>query len=114
MNTILELLKKINPGIANNKLFRIVEYVVLALLLYGLYVDFTGNLTNSNNLIEAKTSRDEQLKGYAVQLGIDRHEIYDLKDEVAGLRNWNKSMTERNKVLEQRIHRLEDRALKGR
>ena len=108
MNAILELLKKINPGIANNKLFKIIEYVVLALLLYGLYADATGSLNT------AKEGRDQQLLGIEAQIGFTNSTVYEMKDEIEQVRAWNKSISERNKVLETRIHRLEDRALRGR
>jgi len=93
MNAILELLKKINPGIASNKLFKILEYAVLALLLYGLYADATGSLST------AKEGRDQQLLGIEAQIGFTNKTIYELKDQVEDL--------------EQRIHRLESRALRG-
>jgi hypothetical protein len=120
MNAILELLKKLNPGFEKSTLYKILEYVVLAVLLIGLYEDATGNLTT------AKKSRDEQMKGYAVQLGVQRSELNDLKQDIEQLRGWNKSMTERlnsqeksfhdrqAEALEHRINRLEDVAMKRR
>jgi hypothetical protein len=118
MNAILELLKKLNPGFEKSTLYKILEYVVLAILLVGLYEDATGSLTN------AKKARDEQMKGYAVQLGVQRSELEDLKLDIERLRSWNKSMTERlnsqekafrdrqAEALELRINRLEDAAMK--
>lgn len=120
MNVILELLKKLNPGFEKTTLYKIIEYVVLAVLLVGLYEDATGNLTT------AKKARDEQMKGYAVQLGVQRHELDDLKEDIERLRGWNKSMTARlnsqekefherqAQSLENRINRLEDAAIKRR
>lgn len=94
MNAILEILKKINPGIASNKLFKVLEYAVLALLLYGLYADATGSLST------AKAGRDQQLLGIEAQIGFTNKTVYELKDDT--------------KDLERRIHRLESRALRGR
>lgn len=99
MNAILEILKKINPGIANNKLFKILEYAILALLLYGLYADATGSLST------AKAGRDQQIKGYAVQIGQNHTELYNMKEEIQQLREWNKALSTR-------INRLEDVAIR--
>lgn len=120
MNAVLELLKKLNPGLEKSTIYKILEYAVLATLLLGMYQDATGSLTN------AKAARDEQMKGYAVQLGVHRSEIEGLKDDVTRLRTWNKSLTDRlntqeqaflsrqSQALEIRINRLEDAAIAGK
>jgi len=100
MNAILALLEKLNPNLAKSTVYRVIEYVVLALLLVGLWNDFTGNLDT------AKLSRDEQIKGYAVQLGVAHSEIYALKDELEGMKKWNAALSAR-------INCLEDVAIKG-
>ena len=100
MNAILSLLEKLNPNFAKSTLYRILEYVVLAFLLVGLWTDISDNLTN------AKSARDEQIKGYAVQIGILHSENEAQKDDIEGLRKWNKGLSDR-------INRLEDVAIKG-
>lgn len=117
MNAVLELLKKLNPGFEKSTLYKILEYVVLAALLIGLYEDATGNLSN------AKASRDEQIKGYAVQIGVLHSEVDGLTADLEKLREWNKKLSERlnnqekafldrqTQALENRINRLEDAAM---
>lgn len=91
--------------------------VAIAAALFGTYMTLT------NNLNTAKASRDEQMKGYAVQIGVLHNEVNGLKEDVDNLRKWNKSMSERLNVqekaellrqsesLENRINRLEDAAM---
>lgn len=64
MSAILELLKRLNPGLEKTTLYRLLEYVVLAVLLVGLWNDASESLSH------AKAARDEQIKGYAVQIGV--------------------------------------------
>lgn len=100
MNAILGLLQKLNPTLGKNVLFKVLEYAVLLIALYGLYADATGNLSN------AKANRDEQMKGYAVQVGVNHTEVYILKHQVEDLEAANEK-------LEIRIHRLEERIIRG-
>jgi cell division protein FtsB len=100
MNAILALLERMNPNLAKSTVYRLIEYVVLAILLVGLYQDASDSLTN------AKAARDEQIKGYAVQIGVLHAEANALKDEVEGLKSWNKALSAR-------VNRLEDAAIKG-
>lgn len=81
-------------------------------------------ITLSNNLTVAKAARDEQMKGYAVQIGVLHSEVEGLKGDVTRLTGWNKSLTERlnaqersfieqeSRSLQDRINRLEDAAMK--
>jgi peptidoglycan hydrolase CwlO-like protein len=94
--------------------------VAIVAALIGTYV------TLSNNLNAAKAARDEQLKGYAVQVGVLHTEVNGLKEDVEGLRKWNKSLTDRlntqekaeltrqSEALENRINRLEDAAMNSK
>jgi len=105
MNAVLALLQKLDPSLGNpslgkSALFRVLEYIVLIIMLYGLYADATGNL------LAAKSNRDEQIKGYAVQMGLNHTEVYHLKDSLADLE-------EKNKELTARINRLEDKIIRG-
>ena len=100
MNAILEILKKLNPGFEKTTLYRLLEYVVLAVLLVGLWNDASESLSN------AKAARDEQIKGYAVQIGVLHAENEAQKDEIENLRKWNKALSDR-------INRLEDVAIRG-
>lgn len=92
MNAILALLAKLNPGIEKSKLYKIAEYLVLAGLLWSMYSDA------SNSLNQHKVNRDEQMKGYAVQIGQNHTELYNMKEEL--------------KQLQDRVNRLEDIALR--
>jgi hypothetical protein len=91
--------------------------VAIAAALIGTYVTLT------NNLNTAKAARDEQMKGYAVQIGVLHSEVNGLKEDIENMRKWNKSMSERlnnqeksellrqSESLENRINRLEDSAM---
>ena len=91
--------------------------VAILAALFGTYMTLT------NNLNTAKASRDEQMKGYAVQIGVLHSEVNGLKEDVDGLRKWNKSMADRlntqekafheaqSEELQNRINRLEDAAM---
>jgi septal ring factor EnvC (AmiA/AmiB activator) len=91
--------------------------VAIVAALVGTYV------TLSNNLTTAKAARDEQMKGYAVQIGVLHTEVNGLKEDIENMRKWNKSMSERlntqekaelsrqSEALENRINRLEDAAM---
>lgn len=91
--------------------------VAIVAAIIGTYV------TLSNNLTVAKAARDEQIKGYAVQIGVLHTEVEGLKEDVENLRKWNKSMADRlnnqekafidsrSQELQNRINRLEDAAM---
>lgn len=95
----------------------IATVVAILAALVGTY------LSLSNNLTTAKAARDEQMKGYAVQIGVLHTEVNGLKEDVDNLRKWNKSLSERlnaqekselarqSDALENRINRLEDAAM---
>jgi len=98
--------------------------VAIVASIVGTYISL------SNNLTIAKAARDEQMKGYAVQIGVLHSEVdglqEELKDSITRLTNWNKSLTERlnnqekafrqqeTNSLQDRINRLEDAAMKRR
>ena len=98
--------------------------VAIVASIVGTYISL------SNNLTIAKSARDEQMKGYAVQIGVLHSEVdglqEELKDSITRLTNWNKSLTERlnnqekafrqqeTNSLQDRINRLEDAAMKRR
>jgi len=90
----------LNPGLEKTTLYRLLEYVVLAVLLVGLWNDA------SESLSYAKAARDEQIKGYAVQIGVLHAENEAQKDDIESLRKWNKALADR-------INRLEDVAIRG-
>lgn len=109
----LTVLKTLSPG-TNKPLFaKLLEYLVIGLMIYGVYADASASLST------AKAGRDEQMKGYSVQIGYQRTEIEklvlqqgldsaqikDLTEENGRLRNWLKSYGER-------INRLEDIAMR--
>lgn len=112
-------LKRLAGGAAENKwtLTRIATVVSIFAALFGVYITLSDNLTT------AKAARDEQMKGYAVQVGVLHTEINGLKEDVERLTKWNKSLTERLNTQEQdnlrresdslqdRINRLEDAAM---
>ncbi len=100
MNAILSLLEKLNPNLAKSTAYKVIEYLVLAMLLYGLWQDASGSLST------AKAARDEQIKGYAVQIGVLHAENEAQKEDIESLRNWNTALSDR-------ITRLEDVAIKG-
>ena len=113
------LAKRVLSGVTEKKglLATIGTIVAILAALVGTYMTLT------NNLNTAKASRDEQMKGYAVQIGVLHNEVNGLKEDVEGLRKWNKSMSERlnaqeksellrqSESLENRINRLEDSAM---
>lgn len=91
--------------------------VAIIASIVGTYISL------SNNLNSAKAARDEQMKGYAVQIGVLHSEVEGLKEDITRLSGWNKSMTERlntqeksfieqeSRSLQDRINRLEDAAM---
>lgn len=91
--------------------------VAIVASLIGTYISL------SNNLNTAKAARDEQMKGYAVQIEVLHSEVNGLKEDITRLSSWNKSMSERlNKQegefireashsLQDRINRLEESAM---
>lgn len=82
--------------------------VAIIAALVGTYV------TLSNNLTVAKAARDEQMKGYAVQIGVLHSEVDGLKEDLVGLRQWNKSMTDRLNTQEKSFNEQESRSLQDR
>jgi archaellum component FlaC len=113
------LAKRVLSGVTEKKglLATIGTIVAILAALVGTYMTLT------NNLNTAKAARDEQMKGYSVQIGVLHSEVNGLKEDVEGLRKWNKSMSERlnaqeksellrqSESLENRINRLEDSAM---
>lgn len=113
------LAKRVLSGVTEKKglLATIGTIVAILAALVGTYMTLT------NNLNTAKASRDEQMKGYAVQIGVLHSEVNGLKEDIDNLRKWNKSMSERlnaqeksellrqSESLENRINRLEDSAM---
>jgi len=113
------LAKRVLSGVTEKKglLATIGTIVAILAALVGTYMTLT------NNLNTAKASRDEQMKGYAVQIGVLHNEVNGLKEDIDNLRKWNKSMSERlnaqeksellrqSESLENRINRLEDSAM---
>ena len=94
-------------------LYKFVEYLVIGLMIYGVYADASASLST------AKSNRDEQIKGYAVQMGYQRTELEKLvlqqgldHDEIAHLRAENESLRAWIKASSERINRLEDIALR--
>jgi len=112
-------LKRLAGGAVESRwtLARIATVVSIFAAVFGVY------LTLSQNLTTAKAARDEQMKGYAVQVGVLHTELNGLKDDIERLTKWNKSLTERMNTQEQaslrresdslqdRINRLEDAAM---
>lgn len=82
--------------------------VAIIAALVGTYV------TLSNNLTVAKAARDLQMKEYAVQIGVLRSEVEGLKEDLVGLRQWNKSMTDRLNTQERSFNEQESRSLQDR
>jgi hypothetical protein len=113
------LTKRVLSGVTEKKglLATIGTIVAILAALVGTYMTLT------NNLNTAKAARDEQMKGYAVQIGVLHNEVNGLKEDIEGVRKWNKSMSERlnaqeksellrqSESLENRINRLEDSAM---
>jgi hypothetical protein len=111
--TGLETLKTLSPSLGKSHLYKVLEYLVIGTMIYGVYADASASLTT------AKAHRDEQIKGYSVQIGytrteierialqqgLDTQEIATLKAENERLRNWLKANTER-------VNRLEDVAIR--
>jgi len=103
-------LKEVLPeSLKTSPLYKISEYLVIGVMIFGVYSDA------SSSLAAAKEGRNQQLKGYDVQMGytrtkveelitqqaLDTQEIKDLKVENERLRAWMKASSER-------INRLED------
>lgn len=111
--------KRVYQGAVEKKgvLATVATIVAIVAAIIGTYV------TLSNNLTVAKAARDEQIKGYAVQIGILHTEVNGLKEDIDSLRKWNKSLVDRlntqekaelarqSEGLENRINRLEDAAM---
>jgi biopolymer transport protein ExbB/TolQ len=137
MNAILTFLLKLFPTlfpkVAEKKgaIATVVGALALCATLWGMYTDLSGNLS------AAKAARDEQIKGYAVQIGVLHSEVNSLKERLAAeeedakekfnnFREWNKSISKRlneqeqaelarqSVALENRINRLEDAAMTGK
>lgn len=117
--TDANFLKRLVGGAVESRwtLAKIGTVVSIVVALIGVYLSLSQNLTT------AKAARDEQMKGYAVQVGILHTEVDGLKDDIERLSKWNKSLTERMNTqeeenlrreadsLEDRINRLEDAAM---
>ena len=94
--------------------------LLLCATLAGMYSDLSSSLST------AKAARDEQIKGYAVQIGVLHSESESHKEDIEKLRGWLKNVTERvnnqerealerqSAALENRINRLEDAAMRGK
>jgi len=105
-----EALKSALPdSLKKSPLYKLGEYAVILTMIFGVYSDATTSLAT------AKEGRNQQLKGYDVQMGytrtkveelitqqaLDTQKIEDLKAENERLRAWMKASSER-------INRLED------
>lgn len=113
LTTGIEVLKTLSPSLGKSHLYKVLEYVVIGTMIYGVYADASASLTT------AKAHRDEQIKGYsfqmgyqrtelerlALQQGLDTQQVQDLKVENERLRQWLKAQSER-------INRLEDLAMR--
>lgn len=90
------------PDIKKNPVYKALEWLVILALIYTTYQQF------ASELFAAKTNRDEEIKGYSVQIGQNHQEIYDIKSELKAddekLRKWMTSISER-------VYRLESHAL---
>jgi len=76
MNPILELLRKVFPGIENSHLYKVLEYSVLIALIYGVYAGASGDLTS------AKHNRDEQVTGIIAQVGFTNTQVQEIKEKL--------------------------------
>ena len=76
MNPILDLLRKVFPGIENSHLYKVLEYAVLIALIYGVYAGASGDLTT------AKQHRDEQVTGIIAQVGFTNKEVQEIKEQL--------------------------------
>jgi len=138
MNPILELLRKVFPGIENSHLYKVLEYSVLIALIYGVYAGASGDLTS------AKHNRDEQVTGIIAQVGFTNKEVNEIKDQlklmveeqkethgpqdrqlkelavevaalqerVYALKEKNESLTNWNKALSERLRGIETRKVR--
>lgn len=73
MNPILEILRKVFPGIENSHLYKVLEYSILIALIYGVYAGASGDLTS------AKHNRDEQVTGIIAQVGFTNTQVEEIK-----------------------------------
>ena len=97
---LLDTIVKLHPKFQKTTVYRILEWMILLVMFYGVYSDASGSL------LTAKANRDEQIKGYSVQIGVNHQEVFALKEEVQHLREWNKDLSNR-------VNRLEDIAIRG-
>jgi hypothetical protein len=103
-------LKEVLPeSLKKSPLYKLSEYLVIGAMIFGVYSDA------SSSLATAKEGRNQQLKGYEVQIGytrtkveelitqqaLDTQAIVELNAENERLRAWIKASSER-------INRLED------
>ena len=138
MNPILELLRKVFPGIENSHLYKVLEYSVLIALIYGVYAGASGDLTS------AKHNRDAQVAGVIAQVGFTNTQVQEIKEklilmeandkeahgpqeaqlkelavEVAtlqekcyNLKEKNEALTNWNKALSERVYQLEAKRIR--
>ena len=107
MVSILKLLQEVSkrycPEITSSVLYKVLEISIILSLVY------TAFSSVSDSLRKAKSDRDEQIKGYAVQIGYNRSEVEkvetELRDEIKRMREWNKALSER-------VFRLETLSMK--
>lgn len=93
-----ELVKRYCPELSKSYLYKVLELAIILSMIYGVYTSAADSLTR------AKAGRDEQIKGYALQIGYNREQIEELKSEIEKLRMWNKALSER-------VFRLESAAI---
>lgn len=110
----LDALKNISGTEGKKSLLKkLAEYLVIGLMIYGVYADASANLTT------AKTGGDEQLKGYAVQMGYTRTAVEQVRlqealdsEQIKDLTKENEQLREWLKALSARVNRLEDIAIR--
>lgn len=108
MGPILEVLRKVFPGIENTHLYKILEFSVLILLIYGVYAGASGDLST------AKHDRDEQITGIVAQVGFTNKEVGEIKEQlktmVADDRDTHKPQEEQLKELAVDVATLQEKA----
>lgn len=129
MNALLDLLKKIHPGIQHNHLFKLLEYVVLILMLYGMYVGTVGDLSKVTHdgheemagVMAHATFAERQIEEIKAKLLLmeandkEAHgpqeaqlkelavNVASLQEKVYALKEKNEALTNWNKSLSERV-----------